>query len=1430
MFLHLDADAFFAAVEQAADTRLRGRPVAVGGAQRGVVCSASYEARAFGISGAMPMARARKLCPKLIVLPPNFELYELFSRRMFSYAHDFTPLVEVGSIDEGYLDLSGCRGKSPSEIGHTIRRAVQQSMKITISEGIGRNKLVSQIASKISKPAGFVEVERGHECEFLHPLAAKWLPGVGPKLEAVFRTAGLERIAHVAATPPHLLALLAGSAAPQIHAFAHGEDDRLVIPDPPAAKSYGMQETFEQDVTDEAWLIAKLRTMADALMARVRGDARAIRTVTLRLRYNDMSECQRSDSLSEPVDLEHEIYPLLPRLLSRAWERRVSVRLLSLRFTQIYHGGFMRELPLEGIAVSDERRHRLACTVDIMRSARQSIMRGHDLWLRRRDGKPEPALLAGKSNEAPDTRSKAVPALGKRAVRNKGAPLYDEPGKTATVIEPRAYAMSSLTNRALLERPKSSTAPTKHSGVRTVAMLNVKSCYSFMDSLLTIPAIIEAAIARGVTSVAITDPNLHGAVPFYQAAKGAGLKPIIGAEVMINGRRMNAYVENAEGHANLCRLLSRGPGFTHVPNSVPGLILVPTDTFPEIRYLSPGDRVRYDIVQSIRTLTLLKERHPAKHHGDFSWPDTADLPPEQLQRAADIADRCVFDFDFQTLRFPRYTPPDGSTPPAMLRRLAEEGLARRYGDSSHKHRAQLDEELSIISEVEYEEYFLAVWDILQECRRRSISWITRGSAADSLVCYCLEISGVCPVRFDLYFRRFLNRERMALQKLPDIDIDFAHDKKDAVTEMILERYGAEHAAIVGGFNTFQARSAVAEVAKVLGVAERDIRQLTTRLPHSHSQWLPEAIAANHLAFDFPVNEEPYRTAITTAAFLDGFPRYAKMHPCGIIISRDPIHSLTPTFVSPKGWPTSHFDMDAVEAVGLIKLDILAQGGLAVIRDACAMLAEGGIHLDLEHLEPWDDTGIWEMVSAGQSRGVHHIESPAMCSLARMALVRDIDTLIAIVSVIRPGAANNLKKLQFSRRAQGLEPVEYAHPSLEPVLRSTFGVIAYEEHILQICEAFAELEGGRADLLRRALVKQDVRKIDQVGEEFVRAALQKGRTEEEIKTVWQLVSGFQGYAFCRAHSTAYGVEAYQGAYLKCYHAPEFLAAVLTNGKGFYSRLAYTLECRRLGMGFLLPCVNASHIGYWVEDRSYEPYPPYTAHLRLPLSAAKELTENTLTRAAAERIRGPFASLAEFVQRVAPAPAEMLTLIRAGAFDSFGEPRVRQFWQARSLGFWPRDAIFPAAPDITGLPSLLAQPDKLTLLREEQELFGFTVTGHPLELYPEAAWSTYCPITHLTEFPGKRVTVCGLIIEERLHRQIGGENMKFITICDYTGFIECEIFAEAYARWGLATVRWPVVEVEAIVTAFDNANGCTLDVQRISLPRLSRPRLSPQALPI
>lgn len=1365
MIVHLDADAFFASVEQAADPKLRGKAVAVGGERRGIIASASYEARKLGIYTPMPTARARKLCPRLIVLPGDFEKYERFSRFMFSYAYDFTPEVEVASIDEGYFDLRGQRKHSPHHVAEIIRQAIRQSLKITVSEGIGSNKLVSQIASKLNKPACFLEVASGDESRFLAPLANKWLPGVGPKLAGTLNAAGLARIEQIAITPTDMLALFAGGLAPQLHAMANGIDERPVVPDPPEARSYGEQETFAEDVTDEAFIVATLRSMADRLCGKVREDGRSFRTVTLKLRYNDMQEVSRGASLDEPTDLESDIYGLLPALLRKAWERRVSIRMVSVRLSHIYGRIFRHELALDAQSRKRENQRRLADVLDLMRGE-HSLMRGHDLWLKQRGSKPR---------------------------------------------------------RDFERQPAATRAPHPTRSALEYVPLNVKSHYSFLDSTLSIPAIIENAQSIGAKAVAITDPNLHGAVEFFTAAREAGIKPIIGAEMVCDGEKLNAYVENQTGYANLCRLLS-APRVTRelFAEHRGGLTVANASqvALPEIRYGARADRLKFDILQSIRTLTRLHEPHPEKRKGAFHFPTAAEVAAqwsdEAIRATHEIAERCEFAFEFQKLLFPRFTPPDGSTPREFLHRLALDGLRRRYGAHASQHEGQLREELDIIAEVGYEEYFLAVWEILQDCQQRGIAWITRGSAADSLVCYCLGISGVCPIRFDLYFRRFLNRERMALNKLPDIDIDFAHDRKDDVVDLIFERYGSQHAAIVGGFNTYQGRSAVADIAKVLGVSEHQIRRLTESVPRTNASYVAQAVSESQECRENPWSEEPCKTALEMASFLDGFPRHRKQHPCGVVLSRDPITTLTPTFTSAKGYPTTHFDMDAVEAVGLVKMDILAQGGLAVIRDTLALLAEQDIAPDLENLAPWEDAGIWEMIASGNARGVHHIESPAMISLARMCNVHDIDCLVAIVSVIRPGAANGAKKAQFARRAQGLEPVEYAHPSLEPALRSTFGVIAYEEHILQICEAFAGLPPGRADVLRRALVKMKTATIEEIAREFVAAARKHKRTDEEIKRVWALVSGFQGYAFCRAHSTAYAVEAYQGAYLKRHHPAEFLACVLSNGKGFYSTLAYTLECRRLGIGFLVPDVNASRWNFAPEEITNG------KAIRVPLRFVKDLTTATLERYRSERERTPFASLCDFCERVSPNLCEVQNLIRVGAFDDFGEPRTAQFWQLQYFAQWPRaqgwlfrseeNAPLPAVP--------LTEPDYAQRLRDEMELLGFTVSGHPLEQFPDVAWKTYCAITDLDKYPRQQVTVCGLIIQDRMHSQSTGETMKFITVCDYSGIVECEIFAEAYRRFGLATVRHPVVEISGTVQLFDNGIGCTLQADRIGKPRTNR----------
>ena len=620
-----------------------------------------------------------------------------------------------------------------------------------------------------------------------------------------------------------------------------------------------------------------------------------------------MAEDQCSESLTEPTDLETDVYGRLGSMLRSAWKRRVSVRMVSLKLSNVYEGVFRSELPLEVTARQQEARQRLARVVDELRLTHGNavVLRGHDFRLR---------LPPREANAEAPSR-----------------PIHLQ----IVVPSPAAGAV--------------------------YVPLQAHSYYSFLDSTLSPQAIVSLAARHDCPAVALTDTgNLHGAAEYFAEGQRAGVRPILGVELRHENRPLLLYVESQRGYSNLCKLLSRHavqpgndegsvatqqhrpflrrefdglteglvavahdsqlaelfPGrFYLAASREPGGGNLPAVACPAIHHATPDDRHRYDIVQSIRTLTLLRQGHPEKQlAGQRHFRTPAEMLAgcgehrDWLDHTCEIADRCRFEFPFGKPQFPAFVPPDGSTGRQFLRWLALDGLRRRYhgrrivSDTGaavplDQVRTQLETELSIIAEVGYEDLFLITWDLLRTCRERGIEWITRGSAADSLVCYCLEISDVCPIRFGLYFRRFLNKERMALHKLPDIDVDFPHDRKDEVVDLLFEKYGPEHCAVVGGFSTFQARSAVADVAKALGVSEFQIRRLTAHFPWSFGGgWIAaedarprgaeliEKLKASPECRDLPLEEEPFRTAVEMAAFLDGFPRHPKMHPCGVVLS------------------------------------------------------------------------------------------------------------------------------------------------------------------------------------------------------------------------------------------------------------------------------------------------------------------------------------------------------------------------------------------------------------------------------------------------------------------------------------------------------------------------------------------------------------------
>lgn len=834
---------------------------------------------------------------------------------------------------------------------------------------------------------------------------------------------------------------------------------------------------------------------------------------------------------------------------------------------------------------------------------------------------------------------------------------------------------------------------------------------------------------------------------------------------------------------------------------------IPLTAGAAIHYRAPGDRLKCDVLQSMRTLTLLNQPHPDKlPAGRYHFHSPEELEryfgalPQALANSLRIAERCQFDFELGDIHFPAFPCDD---PLALLSAKCEAGVTRRYGLSPKPEvRERLAREMAVIEEVGYAEYFLIFAGLVEWANGRGIETLARGSAAGSLVCYLLGISNVCPFRFGLCFERFLNRERMQFAKLADIDLDLPWDRRDEVVQHVFDTYGAGHVAMIGALHTFQGRSAVAEIAKVYGIPEREARRFTARLPY-YTGDVREAIDTLPECRDLPAHEEPYRTVLALAAQFDGIPRHFAMHPCGLVISGKPLTDRLPLFESAKGLLTTHYTMDDVEELGLLKLDLLGQAGLTVLRETLDTIEETGQPRPRLDQVDWRDQQTWDMIATGGARGVFHIESPAMTSLLVMTNCRDIDCLTAVESIIRPGAANEGKKRQFARRYQGLEPPAFAHPSLEPLLADTYGLMAFEEHILLVANGFAGMPWGEADLLRRALVKnKDRARIDALGERFREHARHLGRTEAEIDAVWALLHDFAGYMFNKAHSAAYAVEAFQGAWLKSRYPVEFLASVLTSRRGFYRPLLYVLEALRAGARFSAPCLHESDPHrFLVRD----------GVIRLPLDQVRGLTQATLDRILAHR---PFAEPGEFFRLVRPARPEWLNLLKAGALDVFGEARGRLFWRLQRLeAVAQRGKGVPAfAPDLP--ESFAATPEACA--RWETEVLGFPVSLHPLAAAaPDIQWDRFLSTAQLEReqqrWYGQTVRVCGLIVADRHHSTASGP-MKFLTLADWTGFAEVSLFTPVYRDYGHLTVH-PVVAVEAQVDPYDNHRGFALSASRL-----------------
>ncbi len=894
--------------------------------------------------------------------------------------------------------------------------------------------------------------------------------------------------------------------------------------------------------------------------------------------------------------------------------------------------------------------------------------------------------------------------------------------------------------------------------------LHCHSHYSFLRGVPSPEELIAAAARMEMPAVALTDTNgMYAAIPFYQRAREAGVKPILGVEldVEIQNSKLEArdskleireanpntrtteetlvlLAANYEGYRNLCRLTSlrqlkdRPVTLEELNHHRAGLIALGHEPYgswlgrdlqsaPLLReifgqafylevwnyndapsrqhlraaaklapqlglrlaatngvyFLAAEDFLYHKVLNAIRVGTLLSKIAPPEiTSAEACFRSEADMRraflefPDALRATMDIADQCDVELELGKLVFPRFELPPGETAFSYLWKLCFDGARERYRPLTPPVLARLERELKIIDRLNLAPYFLIVWDIVRHAREKGIPCVGRGSAASSIVAYCLGITRICPLRYGLYFERFLNDER---GDCPDIDLDIEGLRRDDVLDYVYKKYnptqshqGDGRVAMISSFITMQARLAVREVAKVFGLSQQEVNAFTRRLPHRPVSEMLEAIRVLPECRSLPVDEEPYRTILQVALRLDNFPRHLGIHPCGTVITPTPLTDWTPLEVATKGIVVTQYDMNAIEALGLIKMDLLGQRGLTTLSLALRYIEENHDEkIDIDRL-PEDDRLTWDMIAQGRTMGLFQIESPGMRQLLRNIGADSIDDVCLALALIRPGASEYGSKEAFLRRFRGQEAVRYPHPKAELILRETLGICIYQEQVLRLAQEIGDLTLQEADLLRKPLHKVSApRERAKLRAKFLKSAERMGIPLEQREEVWQAVEKFAGFGFCKAHAATYADISYRIAYLKAHYPAELLAAMCSSGAGFYHVSAYVEEAKRWGLKVLLPCIHQSQIEYTAErdegstggEGSKENLRRSNC-LRIGLMQVKNLSAKTMEAILSARRERPFDSLEDFLRRVPVEYTEAEALIRCGAMDcllSPAEPR-------------------------------------------------------------------------------------------------------------------------------------------------------------------------------
>lgn len=852
-----------------------------------------------------------------------------------------------------------------------------------------------------------------------------------------------------------------------------------------------------------------------------------------------------------------------------------------------------------------------------------------------------------------------------------------------------------------------------------------------------------------------------------------------------------------------------------------GIPLIATN---DSHYIYKEDAEPHDILLCIQTGKTVLDEDRMRYEGDQFYvksPEEMDdlfsYAPQALENTAKIAERCNVSFRFHELKLPRFDVPEGKSAQQYLREICEAGFLEKYPQGKQEWKKRLEYELSTIENMGYVDYFLIVWDFIKYAKDNGIIvGPGRGSAAGSMVSYCLSITTIDPLKYDLIFERFLNPERVSM---PDIDIDFCYERRQEVIDYVIQKYGEDHVAQIITFGTMAARAAIKDVGRALAMPYAEVDRISKMIPTELGITIKKALTMNPDMQKAYETEEDTHRLIDTSMRLEGLPRHSSTHAAGVVICKEPVMEYVPLSAN-DGQINTQYTMTLLEELGILKMDFLGLRTLTVIQNAVQEVERiHGVAIDIDAI-PDDDGLVYQLISQGKTEGVFQLESAGMKQFMRELQPKRLEDLIAGISLYRPGPMDFIPK--YIKGKNNPENIQYTHKSLEPILQNTYGCIVYQEQVMQIVRDLAGYSLGRSDLVRRAMSKKKAAVMAEerknfvygVGEE-VPGCVNNGIPAEAAEKIFDEMTDFAKYAFNKSHAACYAVVGYQTAWLKAHYPVEFMAALMTSVMDNASKVSsYIEECKKMGIALLPPDINEGYGHFSVSQ----------GKIRFGLAAIKNLGRNVVNALVSERkTSGPFQSMTDFCNRMETGEINkrsIESLIKAGAMDSLGGARSQYMaiyksildgiGQARKnniagqLNLFEMDMGEESYQLQDDLPKV-AEYESRDKLAMEKEVLGIYVSGHPLAEYQDRLnrKTSHSSLDFLPDEEGEerqqigdqtKVIIGGMIAGVSVKYTRNNDKMAFLTLEDFRGTVEVIVFPKVYQQFSELLLEETVILIK------------------------------------